>query len=190
MHVQGSAQYIDDIAVPDGTLHVAFALSNVAHGKIKSIDVNAARVAEGVHSVLLADEIENLLIGPIRHDEPILASKEVLFYGQAIAAILAESHDQAKKAALLVTAEIEELESIVSIDQAMKSKSFLDDPIIVSTGNSQKAIKDAKNSLTGSLSIGGQEHYYLEGQVAMSIPTERMKCSFILLLKTQPKFNI
>ena len=60
MHVQGSAQYIDDIAVPDGTLHVAFALSNVAHGKIKSIDVNAARVAEGVHSVLLADEIENL----------------------------------------------------------------------------------------------------------------------------------
>jgi len=172
MHVQGSAQYIDDIAVPDGTLHVAFALSNVAHGKIKSIDVNAARVAEGVHSVLLADEIENLLIGPIRHDEPILASKEVLFYGQAIAAILAESHDQAKKAALLVTAEIEELESIVSIDQAMKSKSFLDDPIIVSTGNSQKAIKDAKNSLTGSLSIGGQEHYYLEGQVAMSIPTE------------------
>lgn len=172
MHVQGSAQYIDDIAVPDGTLHVAFALSNVAHGKIKSIDVNAARVAEGVHSVLLADEIENLLIGPIRHDEPILASKEVLFYGQAIAAILAESHDQAKKAALLVTAEIEELGSIVSIDQAMKSKSFLDDPIIVSTGNSQKAIKDAKNSLTGSLSIGGQEHYYLEGQVAMSIPTE------------------
>ena len=172
MHVQGSAQYIDDIAVPDGTLHVAFALSNVAHGKIKSIDVNAARDAEGVHSILLADEIENLLIGPIRHDEPILASKEVLFYGQAIAAILAESHDQAKKAALLVTAEIEELESIVSIDQAMKSKSFLDDPIIVSTGNSQKAIKDAKNSLTGSLSIGGQEHYYLEGQVAMSIPTE------------------
>ena len=172
MHVQGSAQYIDDIAVPDGTLHVAFALSNVAHGKIKSIHVDAARVAEGVHSVLLADEIENLLIGPIRHDEPILASKEVLFYGQAIAAILAESHDQAKKAALLVTAEIEELESIVSIDQAMKSKSFLDDPIIVSTGNSQKAIKDAKNSLTGSLSIGGQEHYYLEGQVAMSIPTE------------------
>jgi len=172
MHVQGSAQYIDDIAVPDGTLHVAFALSNVAHGKIKSIHVDAARVAEGVHSVLLADEIENLLIGPIRHDEPILASKEVLFYGQAIAAILAESHDQAKKAALLVTAEIEELESIVSIDQAIKSKSFLDDPIIVSTGNSQKAIKDAKNSLTGSLSIGGQEHYYLEGQVAMSIPTE------------------
>ncbi len=172
MHVQGSANYIDDVAVPDGTLHVAFALSNVAHGKIKSIDIDAARNAEGVHSVLIAEDIENLFIGPIRHDEPILASKEVVFFGQAIAAILADSHNQAKKAALLVKAEIEEFESIVTIDQAMKSKSFLDDPIIVSTGDSKKAIKNAKNTLTGSLSIGGQEHYYLEGQVAISIPTE------------------
>ena len=172
MHVQGGAQYIDDIPEPNGTLHVAFALSNVAHGKIKSVDVSAAQEAEGVHSVLIAEEIENLLIGPILHDEPILASKEVLFYGQAIAAVLADSHDLAKKAALLVTAEVEELKPIVTIDEAMENKSFLDDPIIVSTGDSKKAIKNARNRLTGSLSIGGQEHYYLEGQVAMSIPTE------------------
>ena len=172
MHVQGSAQYIDDIAEPNGTLHVAFALSNVAHGKIKSINVNDAKRAQGVHSVLIAEEIENLLIGPIRHDEPILASKEVLFFGQAIAAVLAESHDLAKKAALLVSAEIEELKPIVTIQQAMKAKSFLDDPIVVSSGDSKSAIKSASNQLTGSLEIGGQEHYYLEGQVAISIPTE------------------
>ena len=172
MHVQGSAQYIDDIPVPNGTLHVAFALSNVAHGKIKNIDISSAKEAEGVHCVLISEDIENLMIGPIRHDEPILASNEVLFYGQAIAAILAESHDLAKKAALLVTAEVEELKSIVSIDEAMKNKSFLDEPMTVKTGDSKKAIKKAKNTLTGSLSIGGQEHYYLEGQVAMSIPTE------------------
>ena len=172
MHVQGSAQYIDDISVPSGTLHVAFALSNVAHGRIKRIDISAAKKAEGVHSVLIAEDIENLLIGPIIHDEPLLASKEVLFYGQAIAAVLAESHELAKKAALLVTADVEELRSIVSIEDAMESKSFIDEPIIVSTGDSKKAIQNAKNVLTGSLSIGGQEHYYLEGQVAISIPTE------------------
>ena len=79
MHVQGGAQYIDDIPEPNGTLHVAFALSNVAHGKIKSVDVNAAQEAEGVHSVLIAEEIENLLIGPILHDEPILASTKSCF---------------------------------------------------------------------------------------------------------------
>ncbi len=112
MHVQGSAQYIDDISVPSGTLHVAFALSNVAHGRINSIDVSAAKKAEGVHSVLIAEDIENLMIGPIIHDEPLLASKEVLFYGQAIAAVLAESHELAKKAALLVTADVEELRSM------------------------------------------------------------------------------
>ncbi len=125
-----------------------------------------------MHSVLIAEEIENLLIGPIRHDEPILASKEVLFFGQAIAAVLAESHDLAKKAALLVSAEIEELKPIVTIQQAMKAKSFLDNPIVVSSGDSKSAIKSASNQLTGSLEIGGQEHYYLEGQVAISIPTE------------------
>ena len=172
MHVQGSAQYIDDIAEPNGTLHVAFALSSVAHGKIQSINVDDAKKAQGVHSVLIAEEIEHLLIGPIRHDEPILASKEVLFFGQAIAAVLAESHDLAKKAALLVSAEIEELKPIVTIQQAMKEKSFLDKPIVVSSGDSKSAIKSASNQLTGSLEIGGQEHYYLEGQVAISIPTE------------------
>ena len=172
MHVLGSAQYIDDIAEPNGTLHVAFALSNVAHGKIQSIDIDDAKKAQGVHSVLIAEEIEHLLIGPIRHDEPILASKEVLFFGQAIAAVLADSHDLAKKAALLVSAEIEELKPIVTIQQAMKAKSFLDDPIVVSSGDSKSAIKSASNQLTGSLEIGGQEHYYLEGQVAISIPTE------------------
>ena len=69
--------------------------------KLKVLYVNAAQEAEGVHSVLIAEEIENLLIGPILHDEPILAFNEVLFYGQAIAAVLADSHDLAKKAALL-----------------------------------------------------------------------------------------
>jgi xanthine dehydrogenase large subunit len=140
--------------------------------RIQSINVDDAKKAQGVHSVLIAEEIEHLLIGPIRHDEPILASKEVLFFGQAIAAVLADSHDLAKKAALLVSAEIEELKPIVTIQQAMKAKSFLDDPIVVSSGDSKSAIKSASNQLTGSLEIGGQEHYYLEGQVAISIPTE------------------
>jgi len=102
MHVQGSAAYIDDMNVPEGTLHVAFALSNVAHGKITSIDIKTAKKAQGVHSVLLAKDIKHLNIGPIIHDEPILAKDEVVFYGQAIAAVLADSHENARKAAALI----------------------------------------------------------------------------------------
>ena len=172
MHVQGSAAYIDDMPVPKDALHVAFALSKVAYGQINEIDITNAQKATGVHSVLLAKDIENLYIGPIKHDEPILADKEVLFYGQAIAAVLANSHENARTAALLITSNITELEAIVTIDQAMAKKSLLDEPLIVNIGDSRKAIDTSKNKLRGSISIGGQEHYYLEGQVALAIPTE------------------
>jgi len=172
MHVQGSAAYIDDMPVPKGALHVAFALSKVAYGQINEIDITNAQKATGVHSVLLAKDIENLYIGPIKHDEPILADKEVLFYGQAIAAVLANSHENARTAALLITSNITELEAIVTIDQAMAKKSLLEEPLIVNIGDSRKAIDTSKNKLRGSISIGGQEHYYLEGQVALAIPTE------------------
>ena len=172
MHVQGSATYIDDMPAPEGTLHVAFVLSDIAHGKIKLIDTERAQQALGVHSVLLAQDIEHLKIGPIMHDEPLLAQDEVLFHGQAIAAVLADSHENAQKAAALVKAKITELDAIVTIDQAMSKKSFLDSPLEVNIGDAEKAINSATNKLTGELTIGGQEHYYLEGQVALAVPTE------------------
>ena len=172
MHVQGSAAYIDDMNVPEGTLHVAFALSNVAHGKINSIDIKIAEKAQGVHSVLLAKDIKHLNIGPLIHDEPILAKDEVVFYGQAIAAVLADSHENARKAAALIEFQITELDSIVTVEQAMAKKSFLGEPLVVNTGDADKAINKAKNKLNGRITIGGQEHYYLEGQVALAMPTE------------------
>ena len=111
-------------------------------------------------------------IGAIRLDEPLLADKEVLFYGQAVAAILADSHEIARKAASMVSVEIEELEPIITIDQAMSKKSFLEEPIKMSTGNAKGAIIKATNSIGGEFYVGGQEHYYLESQSALAIPTE------------------
>jgi len=172
MHVQGSAPYIDDIASPEESLHVAFVLSNVAYGKINLVDTKKAQMADGVHSILLAQDIEHLKIGPIKHDEPLLAMDEILFHGQAVAAVLADSHENARKAATLVNVDVTEHESIVTIEQAMSKKSFLSDPLEIEIGDANKAIKRATNTLSGKLTIGGQEHYYLEGQVALAIPTE------------------
>ena len=129
MHVQGNAAYIDDMPVPEETLHVAFALSDVAHGKINHIDIKKAKQAPGVHSVILAQDIERLNIGPIKHDEPLLAKDEVDFYGQAIAAVLADSHENARKAASLIEANVTQLEATITIEQAMSRKSFLDKPL-------------------------------------------------------------
>ena len=172
MHVQGNAAYIDDMPVPEETLHVAFALSDVAHGKINHIDIKKAKKAPGVHSVIVAQDIERLNIGPIKHDEPLLAKDEVDFYGQAIAAVLADSHENARKAASLIEANVTQLEATITIEQAMSKESFLDKPLEIITGDAESAINAAKNNLSGSLAIGGQEHYYLEGQVALAIPTE------------------
>ena len=172
LHVQGSAQYIDDMPQVNGTLHVAFSLSSTAHGNIKSINVHDAMQSEGVHSVLLAKDIKNLNIGSIKMDEPLLADGQVLFNGQAVAAVLADSHENAQRAASLITTEIEELEAIITIDQAMSKGSFLGDPITISTGNPKSAIKNSKHKLSGELHIGGQEHFYLESQSVQVIPTE------------------
>ena len=172
LHVQGSAPYIDDMSMPANTLHVAFALSKVAHGKINAIDISLAKNAKGVHSILLAEDITHLNIGPIRHDEPLLAKDEVLYYGQALAAVLADSHENARKAAILIKTDVTQLDAIVTVEQAMTHNSFLDKPLEIHMGNAEKAIEAATHCLTGNLIIGGQEHYYLESQAALAIPTE------------------
>jgi len=172
MHVQGNAPYVDDIKEPNGTLHVAFTLSDIAHGMIKSIDTEKATHSSGVHSVMLAKDIDNLYIGPIKIDEPLLADKEILLNGQAVAAVLADSHENARKAASLVVIEVEELEPVITIEQAMLKGSFLDEPITISKGKPDEAINSSINKISGELHIGGQEHYYLESQAVLVIPTE------------------
>jgi len=183
MHVQGSAPYIDDMAVPAHTLHIAFALSKVAYGKINKIDISLAQESKGVHSIMLAEDINHLSVGPIRHDEPLLAKDEVLFYGQALAAVMADSHENARKAATLIKTDVTQLDAIVTVEQAMAHNSFLDKPLEMHTGNAQEAINIAKHSIAGSLSIGGQEHYYLESQIALVIPTENKE--FVVHSSTQ-----
>ncbi|MCS5592378.1 MAG: xanthine dehydrogenase molybdopterin binding subunit [Gammaproteobacteria bacterium] len=172
MHVQGSAPYIDDMPIHSNTLHAAFALSKITYGKINGIDISLAQKAKGVHSIMLAEDISHLNIGPIRHDEPLLAKDEVLFCGQALAAVLADSHENARKAATLIKTDITQLSAIVTVEQALAQNSFLDKPLEVHKGNAGGAIESATHRLSGNLNIGGQEHYYLESQVALAIPTE------------------
>ena len=171
-HVSGNAPYVDDIKTPASTLHIAFALSKIAHGKIKKINITKTENSQGVHSVLLAKDIKNLNIGPIWHDEPLLAKDTILFYGQAVAAVAADNLENARYAASLITVDAVELKPIVTIKQALKQKSFLDKPLIIKNGDASSAINNSKHSLTGTLKIGGQEHFYLESQVSLAIPHE------------------
>ncbi len=174
LHVTGSARYIDDMPVPANCLHLAFGLSAIAHGDITSLDLSAVNAATGVVSVLTADDLpfEND-VSPSAHDEPLLATGTVHYVGQPIFMVVAETHLAARKAARLAKIEYAEKPALLTIDQALAADSrFEDGPIIWNNGNAAAAISDAPQTLSGSLEMGGQEHFYLEGQVALVLPQE------------------
>ena len=91
LHVSGEAAYTDDILEARGTLHAAFGLSRRAHARIRSMDLSGVRAAPGVVAVLTAADIpgENN-VGPILHDDPILAADEVQYLGQPIFLVVAD----------------------------------------------------------------------------------------------------
>ena len=174
LHVTGRARYIDDIPVPGDCLHLAFGLSTVARGKITSLDLSALRAAPGVVAVMLADDLpfEND-VSPSIHDEPLLATGDIHYYGQPIFLVIAESHLQARKAARLAEISYDEEEPILTIDQALAANSrFENGPVVWQQGDAAQAIASAPRKLSGSITMGGQEHFYLEGQAALALPQE------------------
>src|SRR5271157_3682251 len=107
LHVQGAATYVDDIREPDGTLHVAIGMATAAAGELKTLDLSAVRAAPGVVAVITAADIPGRNdIAPVFADEPLLVEREVMFHGQAVFAVVANSRDEARRAARLGRMEI------------------------------------------------------------------------------------
>ena len=174
LHVTGQARYVDDIPVPADTLSLAFGTSSVARGHIISMDLTAVRGANGVVAVLTADDLpfEND-VSPSAHDEPLLSDGSVHYVGQPLFLVVARSHLLARKAAHLAVVEYDEATPILTIDQALAADSrFEDGPRIYTKGDAGAAIDGAARVIEGSIEIGGQEHFYLEGQAALAFPQE------------------
>ncbi|SFJ32047.1 xanthine dehydrogenase molybdopterin binding subunit [Celeribacter neptunius] len=175
LHVTGQARYIDDIPLPAGTLHLAFGLSTVAHGEITAMDLSAVRAAPGVVRVYTAEDFDGHVpdCSPSLGDEPLLTSGEVQFIGQPIFLVVATSHLAARKAAKLGKISYKELPALLDYDAAMEAESrFEDGPRIYGCGDAAKAISEAPHKIEGTIEIGGQEHFYLEGQAAACVPQE------------------
>jgi len=174
LHVAGKARYIDDIPVPAGTLHLAFGLSSVAHGMITKMDLEPVRRAAGVVAVLTADDLPGANdVSPSIHDEPLLSAGEVCYLGQPIFIVIATTHLAARKAARMGEIDYEAKPVILTIDQAISARShFEEGPRTYVKGDIDAALKSASHLIEGSIEIGGQEHFYLEGQAALSLPQE------------------
>jgi len=174
--VQGLAPYVDDLPELRGTLHAAPILSPVAHGKLLGVDTRAARAMPGVVDLVLAADIPgDPLLATFVHDEPIFARDTVQHVGQVIGLVLAETVMQARRAARAVKLDIEALPALLTAREAHAAQSYVLPPVTVKRGEPEQALKSAKHSLSGSFEVGGQEHFYLEGQIAYAIPQEQQQ---------------
>ncbi|MGE4240794.1 MAG: xanthine dehydrogenase molybdopterin binding subunit [Ramlibacter sp.] len=173
-HVAGSATYIDDIPEIKGTLHAAPILSTVAHGRLRGVDTRAAEAMPGVRGVLLARDLPaDPLLATFAHDEPIFALDTVEHIGQVVGLVLADTTMQARRAARAVKLDIEELAPILTAREAVAAQSFVLPTVTVRRGEPERALAAAQHTLSGELEVGGQEHFYLEGQVAYAMPLEQ-----------------
>ncbi|SEH90532.1 xanthine dehydrogenase molybdopterin binding subunit [Paracoccus alkenifer] len=180
-HVTGTADYTDDLALPQGALHAYLGLSSVAHGRILSMELSAVRAAPGVIDVLTAEDIPGRNdVSPIgAGDDPILARGEVHFHGQPVFAVIAETRDQARRAAVLARIEYEALPHALDPLAALESGGDLVVPgMTLRRGDAAAGLGAAPRRLDGRFTIGGQDHFYLEGQIALAIPNEEEMAVF------------
>ena len=177
LHVAGTAAYTDDLPQLEGTLHAALGLSPLAHGRLLDIDVRRLRQQPGVVAVFSAADIAGHNdCGPVLHDDPVLADGTLRYVGQPVFLVVAEQREQARRAAALAREVIraEPLPAVLDARHAHELGQYVLDPMHLlresSPGALARALESAPHRLRGSWSVGGQEQFYLEGQIACAQP--------------------
>lgn len=175
LHVAGAAPYTDDMPELAGTLHAALGLSPLAHGRLLGVDVARLRALPGVVDVLLAADIpgENEC-GSIVKDDPILADGTLRWRGQPVFAVVARTREAARRAAALAKDVIraEPLPPLLTPEAAHAAGQYVVPPMHLVRGEARAAIESAPHRLTLDFALGGQEQFYLEGQISYALPQE------------------
>ncbi|WP_295551963.1 xanthine dehydrogenase molybdopterin binding subunit [uncultured Pseudacidovorax sp.] len=179
LHVAGEATYTDDLPELAGTLHCALGLSPVAAGRLEGLDLDAIRAMPGVVDVIVADDIPGANdCGSIVHDDPLLCDGEIRFLGQPLFAVIARTRTEARRAAARAkeAARVVPAEPVLTPQQAHARGQYVVPPMHLARSDKgiavRAAIEAAPHRLTGQLDVGGQEQFYLEGQISYAIPKE------------------
>jgi len=175
LHVSGEAVYTDDIPEARGTLHAALGLSPLAHGRLLSVDLALLRGQPGVVDVITAADIPgDNNCGPLVHDDPLLASGELRYLGQPVFAVIATDRELARRAASMAGQAIraEPLPPVLTALEAHALGQYVVPPMHLNRGDAGTARAQAPHSLEGQWSVGGQEQFYLEGQISYALPQE------------------
>jgi xanthine dehydrogenase large subunit len=173
-HVTGRAEYTDDITEPMGCLHAYIGTATIAKGRVTGLDLSAVHAAPGVVAVLTDADIpgRNDISPTGLADEPIF-SRDVHFHGQPLFAVVAETRDLARRACTLAEITYDRAPHATDIDSA-EAAGYPDvtAPLTLARGNAEGALAQAPHRLQGRMRVGGQDHMYLEGQIALAIPGE------------------
>ena len=175
LHVTGSAPYTDDILELAGTLHCALGLSPVAHGQLLGIDLDAVKAMPGVVAVITAADIPGRNdCGAIVHDDPILADDELMYLGQPVFAVLSADREAARRAAATAAKVIQfkELPALLTPEQGHAAKDYVVPPMHMVRGDAATALAAAPHRMDVHVDLGGQEQFYLEGQISYAVPRE------------------
>ncbi|WP_028220959.1 xanthine dehydrogenase molybdopterin binding subunit [Paraburkholderia oxyphila] len=173
LHVSGRATYTDDIPNVAGTLHAALGLSQKSHARIVSMDLSKVRATPGVVAVLTAGDIPGVNdCGPIIHDDPVLADGVVQYVGQPMFIVVATTHDTARLAARRAEVQYEELPAVLTAQQARAAEQYVLPPMKLARGDASTRAARAAHRHEGEMLLGGQEQFYLEGQIAYAVPKD------------------
>jgi len=172
-HVAGTARYVDDMPEPADLLHLAFGQSRHAHARILSLDLAPVRAAPGVVAVFAAADIPGKNdVSPVAGDDRLFATDEVICVGQSLFVVAATSAIAARRAARLAQIVYEPRPAYITIAQARAAGSLIESSQTMTRGDAPAALAAAPHRISGSLEIGGQDHFYLEGQIALATPGE------------------
>ena len=174
LHSRGLSLFLDDLTVPAGLLHAALFFSPAAHGKIKKLDIEAAKNSPGVAALFTWRDIpgENQVGGIIR-DEPLLAENEVHYMGQPLVLVAADTKAAALRAVKQVELEITPLPVLTDPREACEKGSLIAPPRTFCLGDVSTAWEKCRVVVAGRVDSGGQEHFYMEPQASLAVPTER-----------------
>ncbi|WP_425614033.1 xanthine dehydrogenase molybdopterin binding subunit [Anatilimnocola sp. NA78] len=173
-HVTGSAPFLEDLPLPSDALTLGVVFSPVACGIITHLDVSAARQVPGVVAVYTAADIPGQnYFGPHFRDEPVLADKQVLYVGQPVAVIAAETQQAISVARQKILLKIERKEPILSIERSIEAGRFIGPGRKITRGEAAAAIAKSPRKLAGTFHCGGQEQFYLESQACIAYPGEQ-----------------
>ena len=172
-HVSGEALYVDDLPEPAGMLYAAVGLSPHAHAEIVHMDLARVRAAPGVVAVVSARDVPGVNdVGPVFPGDPLFADGVVEYAGQALFAVAASTVEQARRAARLAEVDYRELEALLTIEDALAEEATVVPSHEMRRGDPEQAIASARHRLSGRIRMGGQDHFYLEGQVSFAVPSE------------------